>query len=175
MLLGMITTMDEEARSQEILSIETLSRLMTILASPAVNAEPTISHWALVGLALDILLSLLQGASSDFLEEASNIVIEADVHLAVISLLEYDFYHIVIGDVEILTVFVFRTKQLPSTIQQKTLRVISLLTSANDDAKVAFLTSLTLLPRLRTIIGDPKSSPDARNNSCVVLQCEFLL
>lgn len=90
MLLGMIATMDEEARSEDILSIETLSRLMSVLTTSHPGAETSIPQWGLVGLALDVLLNLLHDVSSDFLEEASDCIVDADIHTALVSLLEYD-------------------------------------------------------------------------------------
>lgn len=92
MLLGIVSTMDEETRSREILASGTLSQLTRIISSldmrgadeKATDADAS----PLADLVLDVLLIILSETSLEFLEEASNSMLDCDTQLALVSLLK---------------------------------------------------------------------------------------
>jgi len=102
MLLGMVTSMDEDAKLKEIMNSETLTHLVAVLASADINvgairSRPVLAsgdtasvraEWSLVELALDVVSGLLRNASPEFLENASDALLKIDAHIALAALLE---------------------------------------------------------------------------------------
>lgn len=94
MLLGMVTSMDEDAKSNEIMASETLSRLVAVLASAspsklaASDSDDVSFGWGRIDLALDVLSELLHDVSPEFLERATDSLLGLDTHLALAAHLE---------------------------------------------------------------------------------------
>jgi hypothetical protein len=88
--------MDEDAKSNEIMTSETLSRLVVVIASASATPSRLASsgsddvsfEWSHIDLALDVLSGLLHDVSPEFLEKATDSLLGLDAHLALAALLE---------------------------------------------------------------------------------------
>lgn len=78
--------MDEEARNEKLLSIEVISRFMSVFAVS--GSDLPWPQQTVLDVALDVILSLFSGVSVDFLEDASDVFLDADMPNALIRLLE---------------------------------------------------------------------------------------
>lgn len=93
MLLGMVRSMDEDAKSKEILTSEALIHLVGVLISagatpPGLASRGGTFPFDLVDLALDVMSGLLHDVSSEFLENTTESLLALDAHLALAALLK---------------------------------------------------------------------------------------
>ncbi|KAF8323183.1 hypothetical protein DL93DRAFT_658928 [Clavulina sp. PMI_390] len=74
-LLGMVLTMDENAKTEQLLTTAFTDAVKAIL----VDVDKASASWTAADLTLDILIAMLEETSSDFLDEAATYFVEADI------------------------------------------------------------------------------------------------